>query len=141
MGKVYMTFGKAISMKDYLAEKNLSPLRQDNLDKAALELTTHLVLQQEYASPVVLNMIVAAILLQSSTVTITFSSIYSACKSIYNYLVKRGGVKMIMREPPSRISVLDTVKKLGFKVVEIAGGKERTRRIKDYTVDLEAKRD
>ena len=48
---------------------------------------------------------------------------------------------MIMREPPSRISVLDTVKKLGFKVDEIAGGKERTRRIKDYTVDLEAKRD
>ena len=58
-----MTFGEAISLKDYLAERKLSPLTQANLDEAALELTSHLVLQQEYASPIVTNMIVSTLLL------------------------------------------------------------------------------
>ena len=49
----------------------------------------------------------------------SFSFIYAAVKQIYGYLVKRGGVKMIMREPPSRMSVLDGIKKLGFEVTEI----------------------
>ena len=48
---------------------------------------------------------------------------------------------MIMREPPSRISVLDTVKKLGFTVSDIVASKERKRGSKDYTIDLEVKRD
>lgn len=44
MGKVYMTFGEAISMRDYLTQNKMFPLKQANLDKAALDLTTHLVL-------------------------------------------------------------------------------------------------
>ena len=65
VGKVYVTFGSTVSLKDFFKEKQLEPLNQANLDQAGLQLTTHLVLQQEYASPVVLNMIVASLLLQS----------------------------------------------------------------------------
>ena len=48
---------------------------------------------------------------------------------------------MIMREPPSRISVLDTITKLGFKFYEIPGSKDRRGRVNDWSVDLEAKQD
>ena len=58
----------------------MSPLTQANLDEAALDLTSHLVLQQEYASPIVTNMIVAALLLQCSTATMQFSSIFANVK-------------------------------------------------------------
>ena len=119
MGKVYVTFGEAINLKDYLTQRKMSPLSPANLDEAALDLTSHLILQQEYASPIVLNMIVAALLLQSSTATMSFSSIFASVKQIYGYLIGRGGVKMIMREPPSRISVLETIKNLGFEANEI----------------------
>ena len=44
MGKVYMTFGEAINMRDYLNKNKLSPSNQANLDSAALQLTTDLVL-------------------------------------------------------------------------------------------------
>lgn len=40
-----MTFGKIINLKDYLNEKKLSPLSHANLDSAALDLTSHLVLE------------------------------------------------------------------------------------------------
>ena len=63
VGKVYVTFGSTVSLKDFFKEQKLAPLNQANLDQAGLQLTTHLVLQQEYASPVVLNMIVASLLL------------------------------------------------------------------------------
>jgi len=64
VGKVYMTFGEAISLKDYLKENRFEPLNQANFDAAALHLTSHLVLQHEYACPITLNMIVASLLLQ-----------------------------------------------------------------------------
>ena len=70
----------------------------------------------------------------------SFSFIYAAVKQIYGYLVKRGGVKMIMREPPSRMSVLDGIKKLGFEVTEIVD-KQRKSRVKNYTINMDAKRD
>lgn len=59
---------------------------------------------------------------------------------LYNYLLKRGGVKMIMRQSPSRASVLDTVVKLGFEVTEISN-KQRKSRVKNYNVNMDAKRD
>ena len=47
---------------------------------------------------------------------------------------------MIMREPPSRMSVLDGIKKLGFEVTEIVD-KQRKSRVKNYTINMDAKRD
>ena len=44
VGKVYVTFGEAINLKDYLSQRKMSPLTQANLDEAALDLTSHLVL-------------------------------------------------------------------------------------------------
>lgn len=48
------------------------------MDEAALSLTTHLVLQQEYASPVVLNMIVAALLLQESSAKVKYDHFFNS---------------------------------------------------------------
>ena len=87
VGKVYVTFGEAINLKDYLSQRKISPLTQANLDEAALDLTSHLVLQQEYASPIVTNMIVSSLLLQCSTATMMFSQIFANVKQIYGYLV------------------------------------------------------
>ena len=44
VGKVYVTFGKEINLKEYFKERDLAPLNQANFDKAALGLTSHLVL-------------------------------------------------------------------------------------------------
>ena len=118
----------------------MSPLTQANLDEAALDLTSHLTLQQEYVSPIVTNMIVATQLLQCSSATMTFSSIFANVKQIYSYLVSRGGVKMFMREPPSRLSVLENIKKLGFEVTETID-KQRKSRVKNYTINMDAKKD
>ena len=135
-----MTFGESINLKDYLAKESLAPLNQANIDTAALKLTTHLTLQQEYASPVVLNMMVAAILLQQSTATIQFEQLFASCRQLYDYMVKRGGIKMIMTQPPSRFALLDCVKKLGFQVTELANKNSKSR-IKKYDINLDAKRD
>jgi len=118
LGKVYMTFGKSISVDSFVNEQRLAPITPDNLDRAALELTSHLVLQQELASPVVLNMIVASLLLQSQTKHISLDSLHRNVAQIYDYLDKRGGFKMVMRQTPTKISVLNTVRNLGFHVVE-----------------------
>ena len=63
VGKVYVTCGEVISLKDYLTKNAFTPLSKSNMDTAALKLTSDLTLQQEWASPVVLNMMVAALLL------------------------------------------------------------------------------
>lgn len=44
MGKVYMTFGETINLKDYLKKEKVEPLSQSNLDHTALKLTEHLTL-------------------------------------------------------------------------------------------------
>ena len=85
-------------------------------------------------------MIVATLLLQCSTATMQFSAIFANVKQIYGYLVTRGGVKMFMREPPSRISVLENIKKLGFEVSETID-KQRKSRVKNYTINMDAKKD
>ena len=117
----------------------MAPVNQANLDKAALDLTSHLVLQQEYACPIVLNMIVASLLLQSTATMEKFSTIFEQCKRVYAYLVRRGGVKMIMRVPPRAENVLDTIVKLGFKVTEII--EKRKSRVKKFDINMNAKRD
>lgn len=62
-GKVYMTFGQSVSLRDYIQRQINVPLQPKNLEAVALNLTTDLVLEHEYASPIVTNMIVAALLL------------------------------------------------------------------------------
>ena len=47
---------------------------------------------------------------------------------------------MFMREPPSRISVLENIKKLGFEVTETID-KQRKSRVKNYTINMDAKKD
>lgn len=47
---------------------------------------------------------------------------------------------MIMREPPSRISVLENIKKLGFEVTEAVNEKQKNR-VKNYTINMDCKRD
>jgi len=128
-----------MNLKEYFKEKNLAPVNQGNLDAAALDLTSHLVLQQEYASPVVLNMIVAALLLQTTATKLMFKDIFEECKRVYDYLVRRGGVKMIMRIPPRAESVLDTIVKLGFTVTEVI--EKRKSRVKKFEINMDAKRD
>ena len=46
---------------------------------------------------------------------------------------------MIMVVPPSRIQLLDTIKKLGFEVTEVVS--KQLRGAKNYTINLDAKRD
>lgn len=45
---------------------------------------------------------------------------------------------MIMVVPPSRIQLLDTIKKLGFEATEVVS---KQRGPKNYTINLDAKRD
>lgn len=138
VGKVYVTCGEVISLKDYLTKNAFTPLSKSNMDTAALKLTSDLTLQQEWASPVVLNMMVAALLLQASTATLNFNTLFFSIRQIYNYIIRRGGVKMIMVVPPSRIQLLDTIKKLGFEATEVVS---KQRGPKNYTINLDAKRD
>jgi len=56
-------FGQILSLKEYLADKDYSKLTSQNIDEASLNLTERLVVEKHLASPVFLNMIVAALLL------------------------------------------------------------------------------
>lgn len=47
---------------------------------------------------------------------------------------------MFMREPPSRISVLENIKKLGFEVTETID-RQRKSRVTNYTINMDAKKD
>ena len=84
-------------------------------------------------------MIVAALLLQTSATTEMLSTIFDQCKRVYYYLVRRGGVKMVMRISPRAESVLDTIVKLGFKVTEV--DEKRKSRVKKFEINMDAKRD
>lgn len=85
-------------------------------------------------------MIVAALLLQNPQAILSFEQLFVQVQQLYSYLLQRGGVKMIMREPPSRLSVLDTVRKLGFEITEVTN-KQRKGRKKAYNINMDAKRD
>ena len=87
-----------------------------------------------------LNMIVASLLLQSQKATINFQVIYASVKKIQNYLIVRQGVKTVMREVPTRHNVIDTIRKLGFQVTENTD-KQRKSRVKNFTINMDAKRD
>jgi hypothetical protein len=84
-------------------------------------------------------MIVASLLLQTSSTKEQFNTIFEECKRVYNYIIRRGGIKMIMRLPPRRENVLDTIKKLGFEVTEII--EKRKSRVKKFEINMDAKRD
>ena len=85
-------------------------------------------------------MIVAALLLQTPLIKIEFDAFFASVGSIYSYLVKRGGVKMILRQSPSKLSVIDTIRKLGFRVQEILN-QQGKRMVKNYTIYTDAKTD
>lgn len=70
----------------------------------------------------------------------TFSSIYASVVQIYNYLKQRGGVKLIMQVKPTKLSVIDTIKKLGFEMTEIKD-KQRKSRSKNWSINMEPKRE
>lgn len=84
-------------------------------------------------------MIVASLLLQTSTTKEKFSTIFEWCNRVYDYIIRRGGIKMIMQLPPRRENVLDTIKKLGFEVTEIV--EKRKSRVKNFEINMDAKRD
>ena len=83
-------------------------------------------------------MIVAALLLQVNTATVSVNSIYQSSLAIYNYMQRRGGVKMIMQTEPDKKAVVETCSKLGFQLIEI-NDKQVKSRVK--AVNMEAKRD
>ena len=47
---------------------------------------------------------------------------------------------MFMREPPSRLSVLENIRKLGFEITEIID-KQRKNKVKNYSINMDAKKD
>jgi hypothetical protein len=47
---------------------------------------------------------------------------------------------MIMRERPSRISVLENIKKLGFEVTEAVDEKQKSR-VKNFKINMDSKSD
>ena len=65
-------------------------------------------------------MIVSSLLLQTTAANVNFSTIFNSVKEIYNFLVKRGGVYMIMRQQPRRQDVLEAIEKLGFTITQIS---------------------
>lgn len=138
LGKVYMTFGQEVDLAKYLQEQKLAPLTAGTTEQAVCSLTSDLVLQHTYASPVTLNSIVAAILLQCSSSVLKLNDLFRASRRIYAYLVEREGVKLVMREPPSLLLVQNTVLKLGFSLSQI---KDKANRKPAFLVSLDAKSD
>ena len=84
-------------------------------------------------------MIVGALFLQCNTATMTYKSLYPNIKRIYNYLRRRDNVKMIMNEMPTRISILNTIEKLGFPYIEEKSG--RKSKGKNYVINMDPKKD
>mmetsp|Transcript_8158 Transcript_8158/g.9824 ORF Transcript_8158/g.9824 Transcript_8158/m.9824 type:complete len:132 (+) Transcript_8158:2566-2961(+) len=85
-------------------------------------------------------MIVAALLLQTTSAKVKFQAFFASVREIYDFLELRGNVKMIMREPPSKRAVLDNITKLGFRIKQIEQS-EGNRRGIQYKIYLDAKND
>ena len=107
----------------------------------ALQITQHLVLQHEYACPVTLTMIVSSLLIHEQNNTVPLDALYRNSIKLYDYIIKRGQIKMIMTQPPSKRDVTETVLKLGFKTKPIQAKLNNKSKKPKFEVSLERKKD
>jgi hypothetical protein len=72
-------FGQVLSLKEYISENDYGILTSQNIAEASLNLTERLVVEKHLASPIFLNMIVAALLLQKQSEVYLLDQLVKDC--------------------------------------------------------------
>ena len=116
VGKIYVKFGDTIDIKQYLEERQLQALSQPNFKRAALTVTNELIVTHEAQSPVLLNNILAALLLQEQGEPIAFDDLYKNCRSVFGFLRKRRTILMFDELPPTRFELRKAAVALGCTI-------------------------
>jgi glycerol-3-phosphate O-acyltransferase len=138
LGKTFVIFGKSISLKEYITRENLAPLTALNINEAGLRLSERLIQKQQFASPISLNMVVATLILQEPTNTISLTTLLENCIKVYRYLKGRKANTFISLDP-SLFAVQKIVERLGFKT---RPGPQKTKgRSTDLEIILNYKQD
>ena len=83
LGSVYVKYLEPIPIHDYLVKNGYENLDHEHQEAASQKLTASLLKQQQYASPVTLNSIIAAMLLFENAKTIKMVEILEFSDVIY----------------------------------------------------------
>ena len=115
MGRVFVQFGKTISLKEYFASTKTGAFTAEHVNESALQLTKDLVLQHHLASPVFLSMVIASLLLQLEEDTYPLKDLVRDCERLYHYFKLRG-VNMVMTQKPNKKAIEKVLGGLNYDV-------------------------
>ena len=118
IGDVFVKYLDPINLHEYLqanGPKESEMVTPKNFETTALQLTTHLVEKQHMESPVTLNSLLSAWLLQEKGKKIKMSELLKKSGMIYDYLQSKPWVKTYMTVRPMKGYVERHVSRLGFK--------------------------
>lgn len=102
-------------MKDYFRENQNGVLSAKNINQAALALTQRLIVDNYLASPVLLNMVVATLLLYCNEDRYPLEKLVADCQTFYRYFQVRR-ILTIMTQPPTVKGVQRVLAGLGYKL-------------------------
>jgi glycerol-3-phosphate O-acyltransferase len=115
LGRVYVKFGKTISLRDYFAGNEKGVLTANTLNDSALNLTQRLVVEHHLASPVFLNNVVASLILHHNEESYPLKDLVRDCQTLYLYFKIRE-IDTIMTQKPTQKSVESVLAGLGYTV-------------------------
>ena len=135
IGDVYVKYLEPINLHEYLQQ--LEPQSDfcytKQFDKMALRFTTDLYKKQNYETPLTLNSLLSAWLLQEKAEQIKMSELLKKAEMIYDYLQVKPWVKTYMTTKPMPDLAERHVSALGFKTKKINK--------RDQMINLEVKQD
>ena len=114
-----MKYLEPINLHDYLQAKGPSKAElaePGKFESTALQLTTHLLRKQSNESPVSLNTLVSAWLIQEEDSKLKMSTLLTRAGMIYDYLKSKPWVKTYMNVRPMKGLVESNITGLGLKM-------------------------
>ena len=116
LGDVYVKHCEPIYLHEYLQKNapNREPFHSHTFESIALGLTNKLMEKQQGETPVTLNSLLSACLLQETRKSIMMSELLEKSGTIYDYLLTKRWIKTHMTLRPKQVLVEKHIKGLGF---------------------------
>ena len=96
----------------------MGSLDNNNFEFAAGKLTEHLLRIQQKSTPITLNSIVSACILQEEAETMEVSKLLTKANTLYEYISVKESVTTYMQVKPPKLLVEKHVDGLGFQLVD-----------------------
>ena len=114
-----MKYLEPINLAEFLhGECKVGSLDNNNFEFAAGKLTEHLLRIQQKSTPITLNSIVSACILQEEAETMEVSKLLTKANTLYEYISVKESVTTYMQVKPPKLLVEKHVDGLGFPLVD-----------------------